>query len=110
MTGCRVRVMESTTLVCVECKTAKGRDVQEARCLRIVQLMDEESLSLDKAEAQVKSELEAKSFFEAEQYEKEQNMLAVRRITISWPEFAVEDVGAALQEACDDEDAAIDLL
>merc|ERR1711920_298590 len=35
---------------------------------------------------------------------------AMRRVSMNWPEFADRDVRAALQEACDDEDGAVDLL
>lgn len=126
-TGCRVRSSEGRaaagideeerplTRISVRCTSSgavAAREAREARCVRAVQLLCLEAASLSLAEALAQADAEREEYerLEMAHQEERQQDMAVRRILINWSDFDEEDVRAALQEACNGEDEAIDLL
>lgn len=124
-TGCRVRTSalvaeteqqdgERLTEVVISCTGARcerDREAAEARCCRAAQLLGLDGLSLADAVSQADAERDALERLEAARSRDLQLQSATRRIRIEWPEFAEEDVLAALAEAGNlDEDRAVDLL
>merc|ERR1712217_676783 len=83
---------------------------RETRCLRVAQILCLDGLPLEDALAQADAEKEEQERMEAVQAAVEQQRLAIGRVRICFPEFAEEDVRWALQETCDNEDLAINLL
>lgn len=126
LTNCRVQIprrqsvqdqdsnTEEVTSVSVRCVKNTGRPeilkTHEHRCLRAAHLLCIEGLSLAQACAQADDEHKAQELLDEEHQQEQQIRMAVQRILMSWPEFEREDVRAALHDACNDEDAAIDLI
>eukprot|EP00933_Yihiella_yeosuensis_P006422 TRINITY_DN111116_c0_g1_i1.p1 TRINITY_DN111116_c0_g1~~TRINITY_DN111116_c0_g1_i1.p1 ORF type:complete len:267 (+),score=60.99 TRINITY_DN111116_c0_g1_i1:77-877(+) len=121
-TNCRIRIpressadhrdQEALCIISVCCNSARNcedADVREACCVRAAHLLCNEGLGLTKALEQADAERKAAEDQEATIAENEQVMLAVGRIQC-WHNFDEADIRAALCEACDDEDAAVDLL
>jgi len=117
-TGCRVLIPprssdEASVFVTIYSVSSRNADealMHEARCVRVAQLLCLEGLPLADALGQADAERQAQEEVEAASAKKEQEKLARRRILVSWPQFEEADAEAALREAFDDEDAAIDLL
>lgn len=121
LTECRISIprrqsrLAADEKVCISIRCAGSRSQEETlkhetRCLRLVQLICLEALSVAESLAQADAERQAQEMIDEEKIKKEQENLAVQRVWISWPEFAETDIRAALRTTCDDEDAAIDLL
>eukprot|EP00747_Dinoflagellata_sp_TGD_P162007 gnl/TRDRNA2_/TRDRNA2_179139_c0_seq1.p1 gnl/TRDRNA2_/TRDRNA2_179139_c0~~gnl/TRDRNA2_/TRDRNA2_179139_c0_seq1.p1 ORF type:complete len:270 (+),score=36.89 gnl/TRDRNA2_/TRDRNA2_179139_c0_seq1:86-895(+) len=129
-TGCRVHVpsrmservehksdtgsrQDELSAICVRGICQSNREdhqTQEMYCIRVIQLLCLENLSLTEALARADAERVEQERVEAECYQEEQRSLCVKRIRMSCPEFGDEDIRAALREACDDEDVAMDML
>lgn len=77
--------------------------------MRAAQLLCE-GMDLPGALAQAWSEAAAQEELEELRWKEEQLTRSVQRVLMSWPDFEEEHVRAALKEACDDEDQAIDML
>lgn len=128
LTACRVRAtrrdsrseaeaeaeaQETLTEIVVRCVEAVSsrREAAAARCMRTVQLICFDALTLTDALAQAEGELKVQQQLEADFLARAEEQQMVRRIRIDWPEFDEVDVLAAVQEAgVMFEDAAIDLL
>ena len=122
-TGCRVRASKcegqtlegseplmSVAIRCVAACAAADLEVKTMRCLRAAQLLCLDGLSVSEALEQADQERKIQEHIETERWEQEQRSAAVRRILIGNREFDEENVRAALCEACDDEDLALDML
>lgn len=128
LTGCRVQVprrddrtqtaeeakgselVMHVTIRCTASQSPADAARKEGKCLRATQLLCSEGLSLDDALAQTEAELQAQKMVEDIQFKEMHTKSAVNRICISWSDFEESDIRAALLEACDDEDGAVDLL
>lgn len=86
-----------------------ARQSAEHHCLRVVQLLSE-GVPLSEAFAQAEIEKSAQERFDAASLKRQLNESQARKLAIDWPDFEMDDIRRALDEADRDEDLAISLL